>query len=243
MVDIVGAVRTARANELRERFTRLAESAPTLPPPSPFTGVSGEEQKRAERWERGKRAWLAASVPDHHRYADLQKFDAADVPEYAREKYRLSVDFVKSITGNAGIFVLLGPRGAGKTWMSVGLIRETCRLGKSALYAEAMDYFLAIQETYGGRGSAAAVEQSYLKPSLLVLDAIEERADSEWNDRMLTRLINKRYAGCKTTLLISNESWPDFAARVGPTITDRIKDGGGSWACDWKSLRGRWGTS
>ena len=64
-------------------------------------------------------------------------------------------------------------------------------------------------------------------------------ADTPAKDRMLTRLIDKRYAAELSTVLITNETAKQFVERVGPSVADRIRDDGQMVVCEWKSLRGR----
>ena len=99
----------------------------------------------------------------------------------------------------------------------------------------------AIKGTYDDRGkvSASQVEEKYCKPALLVLDAMEERRETEWEDRIITRLIGKRYDEELNTILISNQTIDEFKDRIGTTILDRIGDHGAIIECTWPSLRGR----
>lgn len=203
-----------------------------------------------EARERARKLWDACGVPALYRDADLNDLSAVPVEvdgEPVRVPYAAAVAALRPVLAAAPVrppmFALLGPRGPGKTWVGCAAVREFCRAGRSALYADAMDVFLAIKGTYddGARLSQQQVEDRYLRPALLVLDELHERGDTAWEDRMLTRLINKRYAGRLATILISNQSEEDFAGRVGQSVVDRMADGGGIIVCDWPSLRGRVG--
>ena len=195
------------------------------------------EDARREK-EQVERFIAACGVPVRYRGAVL--LDASLVPMPTRDEYLEAFRRLVGLFDHDATLALLGRRGAGKTHMACAVVVEFCRRGRYAVYAEAMDYFIALQESYGdgAKEKASAIEARFLKPSLLVLDAIEERGDTAWNDRMLTRLVNKRYAAELSTVLISNHDQKAFAERVGASIWDRIWDEGGIIECTWKSLRG-----
>lgn len=201
------------------------------------------DQDESELRQKAVALWTKCGVPERYRNADLSKLspNVASVMGPSRVTYGTAVDALKELLNRSGTVALLGERGAGKTWMSCGLVREFCKRGNSALYRDAMDYFLDLKATYDqdAKVNQSDVEARYLRPRLLVLDEVHERGDTAWEDRMLTRLINKRYCSDVSTVLISNQSPEEFAERIGKSIYDRMFDGGGEIVCDWQSLRGR----
>lgn len=244
LADGVRLVRTARNNlppepsnpvrpDLAAGFRKLAEEAAKHPTP---------DEKAADLKEQARRRTLEenSGVPARYRTAG-NPFDMNAVPDDAVVKYDETVKALASLIGKPGMVALLGPRGTGKTWMACGLVTTFCRHGRYALYRDAMDYFLELKASYddGAKVNQQAIEARYLRPELLVLDEVHERGDTAWEDRMLTRLINKRYAAELSTVLISNQDEKTFAERIGASIADRIHDGGGVIVCDWESLRGR----
>ena len=196
-------------------------------------------ESEMELRKRQIQALEGANIPPRYKGAKIE--DLSKVPADSREKYAATIEKLKALLYHRCTLAMLGKVGPGKTWMACAIVHEFCRAGRYAVYMEAMDYFIALQETYddGAKANASAVEQKYVRPELLILDAMEERADTSWNDRMLVRLINKRYAAEKSTVLISNEDVKAFKTRVGDSIADRIRDEGGFIVCDWPSLRGR----
>lgn len=178
-------------------------------------------------------------VPREPEWAKLP--EAVDgVP--VREPYRgafAELCAIESMPGG-GIVALLGDRGPGKTWMACCMVKRFCAAGMMAQYREAMDYFVELRATYGdrGRGTEMDVEARYLRPHLLVLDAVEEKSDSPSQQQMLTRLINKRMMAERITLLVSNDNGESLPSRIGPSLNDRLNDGGGLIECNWPSLRG-----
>lgn len=138
------------------------------------------------------------------------------------------------------ITALLGNRGTGKTWMACAVVRDFCQHGRAAIYCKANSFFTRVKASYGPDAveDQAFIEAGFVKPELLALDEMHERGATEWEDRMLTRLIDLRYDALRPTILISNQTYEEFTARIGESIADRIHDGGAVLVCEWKSLRG-----
>lgn len=234
---------------LEQRVLRLREEAEKSPPPA------APEIDEAARRRRMLVAQSHHENPLPPRYAAASLEDWERVPEMVteelgggsrrswdvRRRYQECTRKLARLLDAPAMVALLGRRGPGKTHMACALVNAFRSRERHALYLDAMDYFIELQETYDdhARRSQSAVEKKYLAPELLVLDAMEERADTAWNDRMLVRLIDKRYKAELSTVLISNEEVPAFNARVGPSIADRIRDDGGRIECAWPSLRGR----
>jgi DNA replication protein DnaC len=66
---------------------------------------------------------------------------------------------------------------------------------------------------------------------------MQERGETPWEDRLLTHLIDRRYASEKDTLLITNQSKESFIQSIGPSAASRIVEVGGIVTCDWPSYR------
>ncbi len=200
------------------------------------------EASRREIIRRGRINDLRRDSGIPARYAQARLDDLSDIPESVRQQYSEASDRLKLITDHPAIIALLGKRGTGKTHMACAVAHEFTAQCRSAKYLDALDYLSKLKATYGkGGGNESEIERSYLRPKLLVLDEMHERGETDWEDRMLTRLVNKRYASEVATILISNQTADEFAIRIGSSILDRIRDDGGLILCDWDSLRGRIG--
>jgi hypothetical protein len=113
----------------------------------------------------------------------------------------------------------------------------------TALAGPSPGYSPALRETMRPNSlqSESDIERKYLGPHLLILDALEEKAESDFARRSLNRLVCKRMASEKITILASNDNPETLVERVGRSIADRLNDGGGTIFCDWPSLRCRIG--
>jgi len=144
--------------------------------------------------------------------------------EYA---FNLSYDDVSS--GFVDVCLsFLGPRGTGKTQAATLLAFEFDSAGFSACYSTAFEFFLAIKSSFNSSTqSEDDVLKRFLSPALLVLDELQERGDTAFEDRMLAYLIDRRYRDCKATILIANLKPDAFATALGSSIMRRVNETGG----------------
>ena len=77
----------------------------------------------------------------------------------------------------------------------------------------------------------------YVRPRLLVIDEIQERGGSDWEDRLLTHIIDRRYGQMKDTILIGNLTREEFECAMGASVCDRLTETGGMIVCNWPTFR------
>lgn len=151
------------------------------------------------------------------------------------------------------IVCLVGARGTGKTRLGCEMARtwyngEACRarlLGiemdhKCVGYSHIMDLFMAVKATYGERSATSESEvlARWLTPGLLVIDEVQERGETDWENRTFSYILDKRYSAGKSTLLLANVRATDMTARLGASIVSRMQETGGIVECNWPSFRG-----
>jgi DNA replication protein DnaC len=130
------------------------------------------------------------------------------------------------------ILLVLGDRGTGKTVMATWLARE---LGYG-LYIKAFDLFESLRATYGGNAAASEdkILSRFRKASFLVIDEIQERKESEWEQSILNNIIDHRHDNSLPTLIIANLKPTAIDACLGASIISRCKrTGGGIIECNW----------
>ena len=73
---------------------------------------------------------------------------------------------------------------------------------------------------------------------LLAIDETHDRGHTEHEDRILSRIVNKRYAALRSpTILISNETRSAASESLGASIVSRVHEAGKVIECDWPSFR------
>lgn len=132
---------------------------------------------------------------------------------------------------------IVGPRGPGKTQMGVELIRDACKRGIECSYHKVAEVFMRIKEGYRKDMSEEETLRPFVRISLLVLDEIQERSESDWENRLLTYLIDKRYDSMKPTILIGNLTNTSIIECLGDSIYSRMVETGGIIECKWESFR------
>jgi DNA replication protein DnaC len=155
---------------------------------------------------------------------------------------------------NGSLLVLCGEPGTGKTQMAAQLILRSCahvyaRLGTpgspaAPRYTRAMDLYLDIRSSYNRDGGPTERDLvlALCRPHTLVVDELNERGGSDWEDRLLAHIVDRRYADKLHTLLICNvyagqDAAADICARLGPKISDRLRETGCLLHCVWPSFR------
>lgn len=108
-------------------------------------------------------------------------------------------------------------------------------------YTTAVELFVTIKETYGDnaqRSEKAAIDL-FVKPDLLVIDEVQERAGTEWEQRLLAAIVDRRYAAMKDTILVGNLKPEDVQRELGTSIASRAQETGGIYVADWPSFRAK----
>lgn len=141
----------------------------------------------------------------------------------------------KRCVDSNGILVLYGKRGNGKTRMAAELALHV----GSSRYRTAMRFFLEVRATYKKRGETTELEvmDELIKAKLLILDEIQERGETAFEDRLLTHVIDARYAALRPTVLIANLTKSELAESLGASIVDRARENGKSIEFNWQSYR------
>ena len=152
--------------------------------------------------------------------------------------------------GAGAIVVLFGSRGSGKTQIACELMRrrlmQRWRMPREQRekfpcprYVHVMDFFLSIRRAYSEEGVSETEQiQAMTKPSLLVIDEIHERGETEWEDRMLRHVIDKRYGAKLDTVLIGNKDGETLMKSMGLSVASRIDECGDFIECmgvNWRT--------
>jgi DNA replication protein DnaC len=140
--------------------------------------------------------------------------------------------------GTGFLVALLGIRGAGKTQLAVEAARARIEAGGTGRYVKTMDLLIRFREAFRKDGpSEKTVLEEFLSPDILVIDALEERAETQFEDRMISHLIDLRYDAMLDTILISNQTKDAFKLSVGNSVVSRLIETGEVIECTWESFR------
>jgi DNA replication protein DnaC len=221
--------------ETREE-TRMSE--PVLTTISNPELSSSGAARRADRidWnqfevDKRKREFTeAANLPPRH--ANRTKFASP-------QQWQDALQAVTNALGGGSTLALIGRRGTGKTQIAVEASRRRLMECKSVLYTLAMDVFIVIKGSYAREAGALETEiiARFVRPSLLVIDEITQRGETDWENRMLTHILDRRYLAERDTILIGNLKADELKANVGASVVSRLNETGGIIECNWQSFR------
>jgi len=148
--------------------------------------------------------------------------------------------------GNGVVAALVGPRGTGKTQMAAYAMRYTIERDpgnamRATRYCNWCDIVRQIKGTFGKNDGPTeeTIIADLVKYRLLVIDEVHEGNGREFEAGLFTAIIDARYRAMKDTILISNQDKAAFTAHVGPSVSDRMREGGGIISMDWESFRGK----
>jgi DNA replication protein DnaC len=159
-----------------------------------------------------------------------------------------------TLTRTGAIVALCGPRGLGKTTIMAQFAvergwqdfdskytkRVMCRY---TLYRKASAIVTALKCLYADFGSIHTIpaehyQRDLIEAEILVIDEWQETGeDSRHKDRILTDIIDRRYASLRDTVIITNQTEEEFRKTTNSSIISRLGEHGQIIECSWVSFR------
>lgn len=172
-----------------------------------------------------------AKFPPRYENCDLGGYETGTQSSLAAAKITAQKFIANYPIDKVGL-LLIGPSGAGKTHLSVAMLRELIiQKGISCLFCDYRELLKQIQNSYNP--SVQVTELDLLRPvfqaEVLVLDDLGAVKPTEWVWDMVSVILNTRYNENRTTIITSNFMDGSAAAVSGPraaareeTLGDRI---------------------
>ena len=138
---------------------------------------------------------------------------------------------------SGGTLALIGSRGTGKTRLAAELMRhETTSRDR---YTTAMGLFLRIRRSFskGASETEADIVDEMSDCPLLVIDEIQERGNTGWEDRIITHILDRRYSEMMQTIIIANLTKESLSECLGDSVVSRMQETGGVMEMKGKSFR------
>lgn len=134
--------------------------------------------------------------------------------------------------------LLFGPKGTGKDHLLTALVRWGGDLGLGVQWVNGLDLFAQFRDfekaqEFDQRSQLVAADV------LAISDPLPPSGDlTTWQQENLARLLDSRYRRALPTWATLNvASGAEAEQRLGPLITDRLRDGAVALACCWESFR------
>ncbi|HSZ58485.1 MAG TPA: ATP-binding protein [Tepidisphaeraceae bacterium] len=214
---------------LKERLRRLIAQKTERPPESDDLRREREARRRIDALALRRASGIEQEKM--FREAELRHLDIRLPAEFRALAARLH-----SLLDQPELIAIAGDRGRGKTWLGCGLINAFCDALRPAIYRRTARFFEELSTA--DWSDKEWVRRNYVTPELLVLDEVQVRdADRVWQDNELTTLIDRRYARCSATLLLSNFTPEMLANNLGESIQRRLSESGGTWPTPWPRIK------
>jgi DNA replication protein DnaC len=206
------AARRLHLGNLEENLDTLTERAEgTQMGYLEFLDLVLEEETGVREGRRFRNALKLSGLP-HHK--TLEDFDFAFQPDLDRRKVKdlATLAFVESRSNVA----FLGPPGVGKTMLAVGLAVAACQSGFSIYFTTLDDMVRNLREAEA-TGRFAKKLQTYLKPSVLVVDEVGYLPLNRTDANMVFQLVSRRYE--KGSIVVtSNKSFGEWGQVFGDDV-------------------------
>lgn len=214
------------------------------------SSISMDEARARQDQTQRLYAWDSAGHPTRHRerLEEASRANKGKPSEWHLERTGPSLaarDAAwRTLQPRGGCVVLLGTRGTGKTQLAVELALQAARKGLDRFhggqaYHVLSELFRAEKRTFGRDADAPRTSPLDTASSveLLVLDEIQERFESEWEDRELTMLFDRRYREVRRTILVGNLALKDAPSKLPASIWSRLVECAVVLECNWPSFR------
>lgn len=138
--------------------------------------------------------------------------------------------------------VFAGGPGTGKTHLATAIGQHVIREFQAVvLFGTVSQALRRIKDTY--RKDSEKTESDVIRAmtdcDLLILDEIGAQIGSEHEKQLMFEILNERYQGMKSTILISNLNAEELEGFLGHRVMDRYRECGVVLAFGWESHRGK----
>jgi DNA replication protein DnaC len=181
-----------------------------------------------------------ARVPLKFRNRSLDTFKIGDLDSHVSATLRQVLEKMRGYTQNFCLemaseedgdrifasecngLLLLGPSGAGKTHLAVGVLREVMARGYRGAWWNVNELFRSMRESFSrGEGDSHILEEA-IRCDLLVLDDLCSEKGSEYVLDRLYAIINGRYEALRPLIVTSNLSQNELAETLGARLVSRL---------------------
>lgn len=153
-----------------------------------------------------------------------------------------SLEKAGAAIANGGIAVLVGKRGTGKTQIAAELSRSgkfpdnLDGRSKTSCYRRAMEMLVSIRDA-SHNGQQGEMILAFSRIGILVIDEFHERGETEWENRVITTIIDRRYADRLPTVIIGNIEPTEIHQSLSASVISRMHESGGLVVLKNKTFR------
>lgn len=205
-----------------------------------------DEERRAAEEKENRRKMLrqvrsASGIPLRYQNADLDTLCVNENNRAAIEAVRKYAENFKDMlpseenpapTKNG--FYICGTVGTGKTHLAAAVANRVLEMGYRIRFTTMIDLLSELIGAMNSGDSLNRIMKDYKTVSLLVIDDLGKESVKEWSATQVFSILNARNANCLPTIITTNFSNTDLAARLTPrdcsdninalSVTDRIRE-------------------
>jgi len=159
------------------------------------------------------------------------------------QRWEQAYNQTSSIVAKNGVVIIVGDRGRGKTRIAAEISRDgnfpndLASRDKTSCYRRATEIICELRTAMISRVGETATIRRLSAVGLLVIDEFQERSETEWENRMISTILDRRYADNLPTILIANLTKEQLGPALGPSIVDRASENGRRIDFTWNSYR------
>lgn len=167
---------------------------------------------------------------------------------------------IELLVNRGAIVALVGDRGTGKTTIVAQIMiarvkswlayygsqpedRKEIPRGNGRYFklSEIVRDFKPLYSDFGSINTEELIRRQNLicETALLTIDETHECGDQRMGDKIMTDMIDRRYATLRDTILVSNQTPQEFQATTSDSILSRLSEHGAIIACSWPSYRNK----
>lgn len=194
-------------------------------------------EEREKRRKMLKQVKSASGIPLRYQNADLDTLGESEsyraVRDYAENFNKmLPSEYNPEPTKNG--FYICGPVGTGKTYLAAAIANRVLEKGYRIRFTTMIDLLSELISAMNSSESLNRIMRDYKTVELLVIDDLGKESLKEWSATQVFSIFNARSGNCLPTIITTNFSNADLAARLTPrdssdrinaeSVTDRFRE-------------------
>lgn len=145
---------------------------------------------------------------------------------------------------NGATIAIVGLPGRGKTQMAVESLRRNIWQADhpSGKFIDMPRMLMEAKSPYQTKGvSEIQILERFTSPRFLVIDDVDRRIESVWENNLIHAILDARYREMKSTIITANQTPEALINSMGVAICSRINEWGGIITCDGRDFRKKGG--
>lgn len=170
-----------------------------------------------------------SNVPPRHRDTQLSDPHPNWEATFQHLWNKLNTGFIAALVGN---------RGTAKTQLGTELALAHAGSGFRSWYTTAGDMFDDFKKSFDEERIRNLLNTRYRTARLLVIDEIDKRFNTDFENQTIFQLLDYRYRTGFDTLLLGNIPPEDLCDHLGPSILRRINETAAVFKASWPPFPG-----